>query len=87
MGRGTATGRGDARQALLFTAASLATRQFLVGDTLTLADIQACYLLDLAGYVGLLEDWELIRDYLARLKDRPALQRALDVGGSMIPAS
>lgn len=77
----------DAHQALHFTAASLATRQFLVGDTLTLADIQACYLLDLAGYVGLLAEWEPIRDYLAGLKVRPALQRALEVGGSMIPAS
>lgn len=63
----------------------LARTPYLFGDELTLADIQLGYSLALADYLGLLQPYARATAYLARLQERPALQRALEKGGPMTP--
>lgn len=58
---------------------------YLMGDELTLADIQLSYLLVLADARGMVGDRTAIRDYLRRLGKRPALVKAIEVGGPMAP--
>lgn len=58
---------------------------YLLGERLLLADIQLSYLLAVADRGGLLAGYPGIRDYNARLAARPALQRALERGGPMMP--
>lgn len=58
---------------------------YLMGEALTLADIQFVYTLEMAAHAGLLQGRSGITRYLARLKERPALKRALEIGGPMAP--
>jgi glutathione S-transferase len=46
-------------------------RKFMVGDTLTVADIIAAHTLDWANEVQLLDDFPLLLRYMERLYDRP----------------
>lgn len=65
--------------------AAVAPGPYLMGDALTLADIQFVYTLEMAESAGLLAGRDPISAYLGRLKERPALQRALEIGGPMAP--
>jgi len=58
---------------------------FIMGEDLRLADIQFVYVLEMASHAGLLADQPAISAYLERLKRRPALMRALEIGGPMAP--
>lgn len=58
---------------------------YMFGAAVTLADMQLAYDLELASYLGLLAGYPHAAAYLERLKERPALQRALAVGGPMMP--
>lgn len=60
---------------------------FIMGAMFSLADIQLAYLVDLARYLGLLEDRARLMAYFERFEDRPAYVRALAVGGPMMPPS
>lgn len=62
---------------------TVADRDFLLGDELTLADMQICYVLAVASATGSLEDRLEIEAYLARMMARPALARAIAAGGPM----
>ena len=66
---------------------ALGSHPYLLGDELSLADIQFSYLIDLAGSVGLLEKHPLLRTYLERMLARPAFRRALEKGGPMVPSA
>lgn len=68
-------------------AGRLADRPFLMGESLTLADIQMCYLIEVAQRTRLLDGHPGLIDYLARLKARPAFVRAEAIGGPMMPAA
>jgi glutathione S-transferase len=46
-------------------------RQFLVGDTLTIADLVSAYTLDWANEVQLLDDFPNLLKYMERMYDRP----------------
>lgn len=59
--------------------------RYMMGDELTLADIQMVYLLAVAEGTGLLADQPQLTAYLARLHERPALQKAIEIGGPMMP--
>ncbi|MGI4776555.1 MAG: glutathione S-transferase family protein [Janthinobacterium lividum] len=59
---------------------------FLMGEQLTLADIQMSYMLAVAEKGGVLDDQPVIATYLDRLKQQPAFQRAIARGGPMTPA-
>jgi len=77
----------DATLALDHINAAVDRNEWLLGDELTLADIQMAYLVDLAGFTGLLEGRPGLAAYATRLRQRPALQRALEIGGPMVPNS
>lgn len=63
---------------------NLAKHHFIAGDSLTAADVMVYWTLAMAAGTALpipsrapMADYPLIRDYLARLEARPALQKAL----------
>ena len=60
---------------------AVAGRSYLVGDDLTGADVQICFVLEAAAASGLLAAYPAARDYLAGLQARPAYQRSLERGG------
>lgn len=66
-------------------AARLADRPYLMGEALTLADIQMCYLIEVAARTGLLGGHPALPAYLERLTARPAFRRAEAIGGPMMP--
>jgi len=69
-----------------YIADRLKDRTYLMGDRLTLADIQMSYLLAALRRTGKLEAYPAIKAYLERLEDTPGLEKALEVGGPMAPA-
>jgi len=56
-------------------------REFIVGQSLTGADIQVVFVLEAAQASGLLKHYPALETYLARLQSRPAYKRAIDKGG------
>lgn len=60
---------------------ALAGRDWLVGDTLTGADIQMSFLGEIAKVQGLLSRFPAIAAWVARFQARPAYARALETGG------
>ena len=63
--------------------ATVADQPYLLGDQLTLADMQMSYPLAVALATGALADRPALQAYLERLLSRPALARAIDAGGPM----
>jgi glutathione S-transferase len=61
--------------------AHLAGRSFLVGDSLTGADINNVFVLEAAASANRLLAYPNLGDYLARMQARPAYQRGLERGG------
>jgi glutathione S-transferase len=64
-----------------YMSAALHGRQFLVGNTLTGADIQLSFVLLAAEAGGFLRHWPALVAYQAGLQARPAYQRAGERGG------
>ena len=62
--------------------ARLGDRLFLVGDSLTGADIQITFVLEFAESRGAMDDWPRLKAYLQRMEARPAYARAIDKGGA-----
>lgn len=58
---------------------------YLTGDGFMLADLQLAYPLEIAEHAGMLAKHPRVRDYLQRLKRRPAFQKAVEIGGPMLP--
>ncbi|MEZ4449013.1 MAG: glutathione S-transferase family protein [Nannocystaceae bacterium] len=88
---GGATANDDERAALArqlaVTDALLRARPFLLGDRLTAADVLVGGLLVWADACGLLGGREPQASYLARLRARPAFQRAMAPAGDRGAAS
>lgn len=65
-----------------YLAQALTGRQYLMGETYTVAD---CYLFTMLGwcsYVSFsLDPWPVLKDYQARLAQRPAIQAAMQAEG------
>jgi glutathione S-transferase len=59
----------------------LRTRDFLVGDAFTAADIQVAWVLEFSALIGRLKGFPLQQAYLQRMHARPAYQRADARGG------
>jgi glutathione S-transferase len=78
---------GNAKTHLDRLEVGLGKGPFILGAVFSLADIQLSYLVDLARYLGLLEDRPSLLAYLASFESRPAFVRALAVGGAMMPPS
>jgi glutathione S-transferase len=60
---------------------ALAGRQFIVGDTLTGADIQITFVGEMAKLLGRLGDYPNLDAYVSRMHARPAYRRAIERGG------
>lgn len=67
-----------------YLAETLKGRPFLMGERLTLADIQLSYLLAMAEFSGVLDD-RVVAAYWQRLRAVPALQRGLEKTGPVMP--
>jgi glutathione S-transferase len=65
-----------------FMETEMSGRDFVVGDGLTGADIQATFIVESASLQGLLGDRPALLRYLALMQARPAYRRALERGGS-----
>jgi len=67
---------------LSYIDSSLKGRQFLVGDTLTGADIQMSFVGEIAGAFGKRAQYPNLDAWTKRLHDRPAYKKALERGGT-----
>ncbi len=65
--------------------ATLEGRDFLVGSDLTAADINLEYLIELCEAMGQLQTRPHLARWLAGLKARPAYQKAIELGGPIVP--
>lgn len=70
---------------MAYIAGQVADGPFLMGEQLTLADIQMSYMLAVAEMAGLLQDQPVVAAYLARLKAQPGFVRTIARGGPMVP--
>ncbi len=61
---------------------ALKGRQFLVGDSLTGADIQMSFVGEIAGAFGKRAAYPNLDKWVARLHERPAYKKALERGGA-----
>jgi glutathione S-transferase len=66
---------------LSYIADAVKEREFLVGNSLTGADIQIAFVLEAAQASGLLKAHPALEKYLAGLQARPAYRRAIEKGG------
>lgn len=64
---------------------AVGSEDYLTGTEFRLADIQMAYPLELASRGGMLNQHPGVEAYLARLSARPAFQRAVEMGGPMLP--
>ena len=64
-----------------YIASALGDRQFLIGESLTGADIQISFVLEVARNFGRLAAFPAMNAYLSRLQARPAYKTALEKGG------
>jgi glutathione S-transferase len=67
---------------LSYIDSSLKGRQFLVGDTLTGADIQMSFVGEMAGAFGKRAQYPNLDAWTKRLHQRPAYKKALERGGT-----
>jgi len=66
---------------MTYMSAALDGHEFLVGKSLTGADIQVTFVLEAADASGLLKPYPHLVSYLARMQARPAYKRAIEKGG------
>lgn len=74
----------EVTKALDYVSSALVQSPYIAGDGFTIADIQFAYPLENAQQAGLLEDYAVLRSYLARFAERPAYIKAIAAGGPMV---
>ena len=70
---------------LAYISDRVADGPWLLGSQFTIADIHLGFLIDLADGGGLLADYPHLKDYLSRLRARPAYEKAIAIGGPVFP--
>jgi glutathione S-transferase len=60
---------------------TLEGREYLVGDSLTGADVQMVFVIEAANKMGLIDDFENLKEYVERMQSRPAFRRASERDG------
>ena len=75
--------RAQLAKAWTFMESSIEGGTYLMGEHLTLADMQMSYVVAVASATGALKPFPQIDAYLRRLMLRPALNRAIAAGGPM----
>ena len=73
---------GEIANHLAYIDSALKGRQFLLGDTLTGADIQMSFVGEVAGAFGKRAQYPNLDAWTRRLHERPAFKKALDRGGA-----
>jgi glutathione S-transferase len=73
---------GEIANHLAYIDSALKGRQFLLGDTLTGADIQMSFVGEVAGAFGQRAQYPNLDAWTKRLHERPAFKKALDRGGA-----
>jgi glutathione S-transferase len=73
---------GEIANHLAYIDGALKGRQFLLGDTLTGADIQMSFVGEVAGAFGKRAEYPNLDAWTKRLHERPAFKKALDRGGA-----
>jgi glutathione S-transferase len=76
--------QGEVTKLLAYTNDALKGRDFLVGEGLTGADINLCYLLEVATAAQLMPAYPELERYLALMQARPAYQKSLELGGPIV---
>jgi glutathione S-transferase len=75
---------GEVKKLFDYIESHMTGREFLVGDSLTGADINMEYLLELSNLVGILNDRPNAKAYLGRLMARDAYKKAIEIGGPLV---
>ncbi|WP_438727015.1 glutathione S-transferase family protein [Parasphingorhabdus sp. DH2-15] len=75
---------GEVVKLLSYANDAVSGRDFLVGDGLTGADINLCYLLEVATAAQLIGDYPELGRYLAKMQERPAYKKSLELGGPIV---
>jgi glutathione S-transferase len=83
----TAFAEGQAKKTLDYIAGGIGDGPFLMGEQLTLADMQMSYMLAIADLAGMLAGYPQITAYLERLEQQPGFEKATARGGPMTPKS
>jgi glutathione S-transferase len=73
---------GEIANHLAYIDGALKGRQFLLGDTLTGADVQMSFVGEVAGAFGQRAQYPNLDAWTKRLHERPAFKKALDRGGA-----
>ncbi|CAN5263721.1 glutathione S-transferase [soil metagenome] len=60
---------------------TLEGREYLVGDSLTGADVQMVFVIEAASKMGLINDFENLEEYVERVQSRPSFRRASERDG------
>ena len=76
---------GELTKTLAYIDATVGEGPYLLGEPFTIADIQMSYLLTAVRMTGKLADFRGLQAYLARLEERPAFAKTLEIGGPLIP--
>lgn len=78
---------GEVTKLLDYVDAHMEGREFIVGDSLTGADINLEYLLELSNMVGLLNERPNAKAYLDRLMATDGYKKAIEIGGPLVPTA
>lgn len=73
-------------KALSYIEAGIGEGPFLMGQDLTLADMQLSYCLAMAEISGLLQTHPGLAAYWQRLQAEPGYKRTIEIGGPLIPS-
>lgn len=76
-----------AKDLLAYIAEGVGEGPYLMGEQLTLADIQMVYTLEMANMAGALDGYPALQSYRDRLHREPGLIKAIEVGGPLVPSS
>ena len=71
----------EARNHFGYVSRSLEGREYLVGDELTGADVQMVFVIEAASKMGLIDHFGNLKEYVERMRSRPAFGRALERSG------
>lgn len=73
--------KSEVRNHFGYISRSLEGREYLVGDGLTGADVQMVFVIEAASKMGVIDDFENLKEYVKRMRSRPAFERALERSG------
>ena len=73
-------------KALDYVGAGVGAGPFLMGEAVTLADMQMTYCLAMAQAGGFFQERPALAAYWQRLQDQPGFKRTIEIGGPLVPS-